>query len=111
MFADVDNNAVISREEIFGPVLSVIPYADENEAIAIANDSNYGLGGSVWSSDTERAANVARKVRSGTVGVNHYVNEPVAPFGGIKESGMGRELGPEGLDAFQVYKTIYLPPA
>ena len=56
-------------------------------------------------------ADVARKVRSGTVGVNHYVNEPVAPFGGIKDSGMGRELGPEGLHAFQVYKTIYLPPA
>ncbi|HTY29749.1 MAG TPA: aldehyde dehydrogenase family protein, partial [Mycobacterium sp.] len=111
VFADVDNNAVISREEIFGPVLSVIPYSDENEAIAIANDSPYGLGGTVWSSDTERAANVARKVRSGTIGVNHYVNEPVAPFGGIKDSGMGRELGPEGLDAFQVYKTIYLPPA
>ncbi|HRD10840.1 MAG TPA: aldehyde dehydrogenase [Mycobacterium sp.] len=111
VFADVDNNAVISREEIFGPVLSVIPYSDESEAVAIANDSAYGLGGTVWSSDAERATSVARKVRSGTVGVNHYVNEPVAPFGGIKDSGMGRELGPEGLDAFQVYKTIYLPPA
>jgi aldehyde dehydrogenase (NAD+) len=111
VFADVDNNATISREEIFGPVLSVIPYGDESEAIAIANDSNYGLGGTVWSSDRERATDVARKVRSGTVGVNHYVNEPTAPFGGIKESGMGRELGPEGLHAFQVYKTIYLPPA
>ncbi len=111
VFADVDNNAVIAREEIFGPVLSVIPYSDEAEAISIANDSVYGLGGSVWSSDSARAANVARKVRSGTVGVNHYVNEPVAPFGGVKDSGMGRELGPEGLAAFQVYKTIYLPPA
>jgi acyl-CoA reductase-like NAD-dependent aldehyde dehydrogenase len=111
VFADVDNNAIISREEIFGPVLSVIPYGDEDEAIAIANDSNYGLGGTVWSADTERAADVARKVRSGTVGVNHYINDPVAPFGGIKSSGMGRELGPEGLHAFQVYKTIYLPPA
>ena len=111
VFADVDNNATISREEIFGPVLSVIPYGDESEAIAIANDSNYGLGGTVWSADTERATDIARKVRSGTIGVNHYVNEPVAPFGGIKESGMGRELGPEGLAAFQVYKTIYLPPA
>lgn len=111
VFADVDNNATISREEIFGPVLSVIPYGDESEAIAIANDSTYGLGGTVWSADTERATDVARKVRSGTIGVNHYVNEPVAPFGGIKESGMGRELGPEGLHAFQVYKSIYLPPA
>jgi aldehyde dehydrogenase (NAD+) len=111
VFADVDNDAVVSREEIFGPVLSVIPYTDEDEAVAVANDSNYGLGGTVWSSDQERAADVARKLRSGTIGVNHYVNEPTAPFGGIKESGLGRELGPEGLHAFQVYKTIYLPPA
>src|ERR1700730_11250260 len=110
IFADLDNNATISREEIFGPVLSLIPYSDEQEAVAIANDSVYGLGGSVWSSDPERAANVARRVHSGTVGVNHYVNDPVAPFGGIKQSGLGRELGPEGLHAFQVYKTIYMPP-
>src|SRR6202171_1376829 len=110
IFADLDHNATVSREEIFGPVLALIPYADEKEAIAIANDSIYGLGGSVWSSDPERAANVARRVHSGTVGVNHYVNDPVAPFGGIKQSGMGRELGPEGLHAFQVYKTIYMPP-
>jgi aldehyde dehydrogenase (NAD+) len=110
VFADLDNNATVSREEIFGPVLSLIPYSDEREAVAIANDSIYGLGGSVWSSDPERAADVARRVRSGTVGVNHYVNDPVAPFGGIKQSGMGRELGPEGLLPFQEYKTIYLPP-
>jgi len=110
IFADLDNNATISREEIFGPVLSLIPYSDEQEAVAIANDSIYGLGGTVWSSDPERAANVARRVRSGTIGVNQYVNEPVAPFGGIKQSGMGREMGPEGLHAFQVYKTIYMPP-
>jgi aldehyde dehydrogenase (NAD+) len=110
IFADVDNAATISREEIFGPVLSVIPYSDDDEAVALANDSIYGLGGSVWSSDAGRAAAVARRVRSGTVGVNHYVNDPVAPFGGIKQSGMGRELGPEGLSPFQVHKTIYLPP-
>ena len=110
VFADLDNTATVSREEIFGPVLSLIPYTDEQDAIAIANDSVYGLGGTVWSSDTERAASVARRVRSGTVGVNHYVNDPVAPFGGVKQSGMGRELGPEGLHAFQVYKTIYMPP-
>lgn len=111
IFADLDNNATVSREEIFGPVLSLIPYSDEQEAVSIANDSDFGLGGSVWSSDLERAANVARRVRSGTVGVNHYTNDPVAPFGGIKQSGMGRELGPEALQSFQVYKTIYLPPA
>ena len=111
VFADMTNDAKLSCEEIFGPVLSVIPYAIKDNTIAMANDSNYGLGGTVWSSDIERATNVARKVRSGTVGVNHYVNDPVAPFGGIKDSGIGRELGPEGLDAFQVFKTIYLPPA
>lgn len=111
IFADLDNDATISREEIFGPVLSVIPFADEAEALAIANDSEYGLGGSVWSSDVERAADVAAKVKSGTVGVNHYSNDPVAPFGGIKSSGMGRELGPEGLHTFQHLHTVYLPPA
>ncbi|AZG46633.1 aldehyde dehydrogenase [Gordonia insulae] len=111
IFADLDNDATISREEIFGPVLSVIPFADEAEALAIANDSEYGLGGSVWSSDIERAADMASKVKSGTVGVNHYSNDPVAPFGGIKSSGMGRELGPEGLHTFQHLHTVYLPPA
>lgn len=111
IFADVDNNATISREEIFGPVLSVIPFSDEQEALAIANDSEYGLGGTVWSSDLDRAAELASRVKSGTVGVNHYTNEPVAPFGGIKNSGMGRELGPEGLHSFQHLHTVYLPPA
>ncbi|MDF3283216.1 aldehyde dehydrogenase [Gordonia sp. N1V] len=111
IFADVDNNATISREEIFGPVLSVIPFRDEAEALAIANDSEYGLGGTVWSADVDHAADIAAKVKSGTVGVNHYTNEPVAPFGGIKNSGMGRELGPEGLHAFQHLHTVYLPPA
>lgn len=110
VFADLDNTATVAREEIFGPVLSLIPYSDEQEAVQIANDSVYGLGGTVWSSDPERAAAIARRVRSGTIGVNHYVNDPVAPFGGIKQSGLGRELGPEGLNPFQVHKTIYLPP-
>ncbi|GGL17149.1 aldehyde dehydrogenase [Nocardia jinanensis] len=111
IFADLDNSATVAREEIFGPVLSVIPFTDEDEAIAIANDSDYGLGGSVWSSDVERAANLAARVQSGTIGVNHYTNDPVAPFGGIKSSGMGRELGPEGLHTFQHIRTVYLPPA
>ncbi|MGV9710999.1 aldehyde dehydrogenase [Gordonia sp. NPDC003424] len=111
VFADLDNTATIAREEIFGPVLSIIPFRDEAEALAIANDSEYGLGGSVWSSDVERASALASKVRSGTVGVNHYSNDPVAPFGGIKNSGMGRELGPEGLHSFQHLHTVYLPPA
>ena len=108
IFAGVDPKATIAQEEIFGPVLAVIPYADEREAVAIANDSEYGLGGSVWTADPERGASFARKVRSGTIGVNGYVNDPFAPFGGIKSSGMGRELGPEGLQPFQLLKTIYL---
>src|SRR6266700_5336779 len=111
IFAGVDPKATIAQEEIFGPVLAVIPYADEHEAVAIANDSEYGLGGSVWTADPERGASFARKVRSGTIGVNGYVNDPLAPFGGIKASGMGRELGPEGLQPFQLLKTIYLDEA
>jgi acyl-CoA reductase-like NAD-dependent aldehyde dehydrogenase len=108
VFADVDPRATIAQEEIFGPVLAVIPYADEHEAVAIANDSDYGLGGSVWTSDSDRGAAFARRIRSGTIGVNGYVNDPFAPFGGVKASGMGRELGPEGLQPFQLLKTIYL---
>jgi acyl-CoA reductase-like NAD-dependent aldehyde dehydrogenase len=108
VFSDVDNKHTIAQEEIFGPVLSVIPYATEDEAVAIANDTDYGLGGSVWTADPDRGAAFARNVRSGTIGINAYVNDPTAPFGGIKASGMGRELGPEGLAPFQVLKTIYL---
>lgn len=107
VFADVDNTATISREEVFGPVLSVIPYRDENDAIRIANDSEFGLGGTVWSADPDRALRVARLVRTGTVGINRYLPDPAAPFGGVKSSGIGRELGPEGLTAYQQIKTIY----
>jgi aldehyde dehydrogenase (NAD+) len=108
VFADVDNGHTIAQEEIFGPVLSVIPYSDEDEAIRIANASDYGLGGSVWTSDPERGEAVARQVRTGSIGINAYVNDPVAPFGGVRASGMGRELGPEALHSYQVLKTVYL---
>ncbi|GAB3379414.1 aldehyde dehydrogenase [Amycolatopsis echigonensis] len=111
VFADVDNKHTIAQEEIFGPVLSVIPYADEDEAVAIANASEYGLGGTVWTADPDRGEAVARRVASGTIGINAYTNDPVAPFGGIKSSGIGRELGPEGLHSYQVFKTIYLDPS
>jgi acyl-CoA reductase-like NAD-dependent aldehyde dehydrogenase len=101
VFTDVDNTMRIAREEIFGPVLSVIPYADEEEAIRIANDSDYGLAGSVWTQDTDHGVDVARRIRTGTFGVNQgYTMDPVAPFGGVKGSGYGRELGREGLDAY-----------
>ncbi|MEV5302825.1 aldehyde dehydrogenase [Amycolatopsis methanolica] len=108
VFADVDNQHTIAQEEIFGPVLSVIPYGDEDEAVAIANASEYGLGGTVWTADPDRGEAVARRVASGTIGINAYANDPTAPFGGIKSSGIGRELGPEGLHSYQVFKTIYL---
>jgi acyl-CoA reductase-like NAD-dependent aldehyde dehydrogenase len=109
VFADVDNSDRIAREEIFGPVLSVIPYVDVEEAVAIANDSDYGLGGTIWTSDVEKGLDVARRVHTGSVGVNHYFLDLGAPFGGVKASGMGRELGPEGLATFQTFKSVYLP--
>jgi aldehyde dehydrogenase (NAD+) len=108
VFADVDNSATIAQQEIFGPVLAVIPYRDEDEAVAIANDSDYGLGGSVWTADPDRGAALARRIQTGTIGINAYVNDPGAPFGGVKASGLGREMGPEALHPFQQLKTIYL---
>lgn len=108
LFADVDNTAVIAREEIFGPVLSVIPYSDDADAVRIANDSEFGLGGSVWSGDAERALGIARRVRSGTIGVNGYMPSLGSPFGGVKGSGMGREFGPEAIGAYQQLKSIYV---
>jgi aldehyde dehydrogenase (NAD+) len=107
VFADVDNASTIAQEEIFGPVLSVIPYRDEDDAIRIANDSDYGLGGSVWTTDAEHGMDVARRVRTGTIGINGYLPDPGAPFGGIKASGIGRELGPGAVAAYQQYKSIY----
>ena len=107
VFADVNNASAIAQEEIFGPVLSVIPYRDEDDAIRIANDSDYGLGGSVWTTDAEHGKDVARRVRTGTIGINGYLPDPGAPFGGIKASGIGRELGPDAVTAYQQYKSIY----
>jgi aldehyde dehydrogenase (NAD+) len=107
VFTGVDNNMKIAREEIFGPVLSVIGYQDEAEALRIANDSEYGLAGSVFTNDVERGLDVAMRVRTGTFGINQgYSMDPVAPFGGVKASGYGRELGREGLDGFLDIKSI-----
>ncbi|WP_149823709.1 aldehyde dehydrogenase [Streptomyces tailanensis] len=108
VFADVDNSSVIAQEEIFGPVLSLIPYDDVDDAVRLANDSDFGLGGTVWTSDPERGAAVAHRVRTGTIGVNRYIPDPAAPFGGVKASGLGRELGPEGLAGYQQTQTVYL---
>ncbi|WP_214108430.1 aldehyde dehydrogenase [Acrocarpospora catenulata] len=107
VFAGATNDMRIAREEIFGPVLTVIPYEDEADAIRIANDSDYGLSGSVWTADTDHGMDVARQVRTGTYGVNMMnTMEPATPFGGYKASGLGRELGPEGLAAYLEYKSI-----
>ncbi len=109
IFDNVENSHTIAQEEIFGPVLAVIPYGDIDEAVAIANDSEYGLGGSVWTGDQERGLDVARRVQTGSIGVNNYTLDFGAPFGGVKASGLGRELGPEGLGAYQQIKSMYLP--
>ena len=109
LFVDVDNRMRIAREEIFGPVLALIPYDDERDAIRIANDSEYGLSGSVWSADAKHGLEVARRVRTGTYTVNGFSMEFSAPFGGYKSSGIGRELGPEGLAAYLELKQVNLP--
>ncbi len=109
VFADVDPSMRIAREEIFGPVLSVIPYEDEEQAIKIANDSDYGLAGTVWTADVDHGMQIARRIRTGTYGVNMYMIETCAPFGGYKASGIGRELGPEGLMSYLEYKSIAAP--
>jgi acyl-CoA reductase-like NAD-dependent aldehyde dehydrogenase len=107
VFADVDNSYRIAQEEIFGPVVVVIPYTDDREAVRIANTTEFGLAGTVWSQDVERATSIAREMHTGTVGVNDYQLDIQAPFGGVKASGLGRELGPEGLAAYRVTKSIY----
>jgi aldehyde dehydrogenase (NAD+) len=109
VFGEVTNDMKIAREEIFGPVLAVIAYRGLDEAVAIANDSDYGLGGTIWTADQEKGIDVARQLQTGTVGVNFYNVDIGAPYGGIKSSGLGRELGPEGLASFQQLKSIYLP--
>ncbi|MGA9674428.1 MAG: aldehyde dehydrogenase [Mycobacterium sp.] len=107
LFANADNSMRIAREEIFGPVLTAIAYRDEDDAVAIANDSDYGLAGSVFTADADRGLAVAGRVRTGTFGVNQgYTMDPFGPFGGVKGSGYGRELGPEGIDGYTVLKSI-----
>jgi betaine-aldehyde dehydrogenase len=110
LFVGVDNAMTIAQEEIFGPVLAVLPYDDPDDAVRIANDSDYGLSGSVWTSDVEAGIDVARRVRTGTYGINQFGTLDMRnPFGGFKSSGVGRELGPEGLSAYLETKSIVLP--
>jgi betaine-aldehyde dehydrogenase len=107
VFADVTNDMRIAQEEIFGPVLAVIPFDDVDDAVRIANDSEYGLAGSVWTGDPNGIGmDVARRVRTGTFGVNQYTMDFVAPFGGFKASGLGREFGKEGLEHYLELKSI-----
>ena len=108
VFADVASSMTVAQEEIFGPVLSIMPYDDEAEALAIANSTIYGLAGGVWSADASRALAFARGMQAGQVDINGAAFNPVAPFGGVKSSGVGRELGRYGLEEFLVTKSIQL---
>jgi aldehyde dehydrogenase (NAD+) len=108
VFGKVRNDMTIAQEEIFGPVLSIIPYQDEEDAIRIANDTMYGLAGAVWSKDEDRAQRVARRIRAGQVDVNGGAFNMNAPFGGFKQSGHGREAGVYGLEEFLEYKSLQL---
>ena len=108
VFSDVSTDMTIAQEEIFGPVLSIMPYDDEEDAVRIANDSLYGLAGGVWSGDEERAKALARRIRTGQVEINGGAFNPLAPFGGYKQSGNGRELGPFGIEEFLQVKSLQL---
>ena len=108
VFAGVRPEMIIAQEEIFGPVLSIIPYKDEEEAVRIANDSPYGLAGAVWSKDEARAQRVARRIRAGQIDINGGAFNMNAPFGGFKQSGHGREAGVYGLEEFLEYKSLQL---
>jgi acyl-CoA reductase-like NAD-dependent aldehyde dehydrogenase len=108
VFGNVDNGSTIAREEIFGPVLSVIPADDDEQAVAIANDTIYGLNASVFTEDPDRARQVAGRLRSGTVGHNNFRTDFGIAFGGFKQSGVGREGGIEGLLPYLETKTVIL---
>jgi acyl-CoA reductase-like NAD-dependent aldehyde dehydrogenase len=109
VFAGVDQGMAVAREEVFGPVLAVVPYDDEDDAVRLANDTIYGLHAGVFSADRERALRVARRLRAGQVDVNGGGFNLLAPFGGFKQSGYGRELGRHGLDAYLEVKSLQLP--
>jgi betaine-aldehyde dehydrogenase len=110
IFGRVKPDATIAQEEIFGPVLSIITYKDEDEAVKIANGTPYGLGGGVWSKDEAHAQRIAKRMRTGQVDINGGPFNLQAPFGGFKQSGNGRELGRFGLEEFLEYKSLQLKP-
>ncbi len=108
VFSEVRPDMTIAQEEIFGPVLSIVPYEGEDEAVRLANDTIYGLAGGVWSGDPERAKRVALRIRAGQIEVNGGAFNPLAPFGGFKQSGHGRELGRFGLDEYLEEKSLQM---
>jgi acyl-CoA reductase-like NAD-dependent aldehyde dehydrogenase len=110
VLTEVTNDMKVAREEVFGPVAAVIAYEGEDEAIRIANDSDYGLHGAVFTADTEKALDVARRIRTGTFSINNFVYNNRAPFGGVKGSGIGRDTGREGFESYFELKTINLTP-
>jgi aldehyde dehydrogenase (NAD+) len=109
IFTNVTSDMTIAKEEIFGPVVAVMPYEDEEDAIRIANASTYGLSGAVFTKDPEKGLSLARRIRTGNVTVNGLNLQVTVPFGGYKQSGIGRVGGPEGLEGYQEIKTVYLP--
>jgi len=106
LLADATNDMRVAREEIFGPVVVAIPHDGVDDAVRIANDSPFGLSGTVWTEDADAALDVARRVRTGTFALNTYTVDPTTPFGGYKESGIGREMGVEGLEGYVEYKSV-----
>jgi acyl-CoA reductase-like NAD-dependent aldehyde dehydrogenase len=108
VFSDVDNAMTIAQEEIFGPVLCIIPFNDDDDAVRIANDTVYGLAGGVWAANKDKAIGIARRLRTGQVEVNNGAFNVNAPFGGYKQSGFGRELGRHGFEEFLETKSLQL---
>jgi aldehyde dehydrogenase (NAD+) len=108
VFANVDNSHTIAREEIFGPVITITPYDGVDDAVRLANDSEYGLAGSIWTTDSERGLAVARRIVTGSVGINHYQADVHSPTTMIKSSGLGVKFGPEALSSYQRYQSVYL---
>ena len=109
VFADVDNDATIAREEIFGPVMSVIPFSSVDEVVAMSNDNEYGLAAAVWTNDIKKAMLTARALRAGIVWINDSQPAPTEmPWGGYKQSGIGRELGKHGVEDFLESKSVYV---